>query len=170
MLSKDKLSGEISVDIDLKSIRFVDGEREVKGSLNCVNDIDVILKKRKLSAEQIKNLPQSEYRKFDVDIICGDKAITCPVNILKRILSASDRKLFDVPMTLRFNASDITNEETFSTNVKYVLDYGKEKFAVCDFMGKEIILSSNGKESTIKFGINVSVANIYEQQSGIKIS
>ncbi len=161
---------KVKIGIQWHEITFSrDGVTE-KSALKTDNVFNVKLVKRKLTPEQKKSLAEEENRLFDVDVICGDTALTCPFNVVKRLLGASDRKLFGTDMQLIFNESALTSENTFGAAIVEKYDYGNMKYAFCDCLGCRIVLPLNGEETAVKFGINLNAASIYDHKLGMKIT
>lgn len=165
-----EVSGRIGIDIQWHKIAFK-SDTEEKAALDTVNAFDVVLEKRKLSA---KNDKTDEKRKFDVDVVCGDKKLTCSTAMLKRLLSASDRKLFGIEMQLIFDENAIitfeeATVETFTAVVREVYDYGNKKFALCDCNGKTVVLPYE-KGEKIEFSVALNKATLYDNILGIKIT
>ena len=96
--------------------------------------------------------------------------ITCPYPVFKRLLGASDRKIFGEDMELKFYEFSVTDEDTFTADIIRVCDYGRRKFAVCSFCGKEIAVPYKGGENTVSFGIDLTKSAVYDKKLAIKIS
>ncbi|MBD5631890.1 MAG: ATP-binding cassette domain-containing protein [Clostridia bacterium] len=165
-----EVSGKIKVSLNWHEITFNSNGETVKAALSTENIFDVKLNKRALTSEQKKQLPVEEKRTFDVDVLCGETALTCPLSVLKRLLSASDRKLFGIDMQLIFDANKITADKTFTAQIKEKYDYGNKQYALCECKGKQIVLPFNGETSEISFGIDLLNAGIYDNNLGIKIA
>ncbi|MDE7439673.1 MAG: ATP-binding cassette domain-containing protein, partial [Clostridia bacterium] len=164
------VEGKFKVGFNWHEITFARDGEIIKPALKTENVFNVKLAKRKLSSEQKKSLPENEKRAFNVDVLCGDTALTCPYGVVKRLLGASDRKLFGVDMQLIFNKNSLTNENTFTAKVLEICDYGNVKFAVCECLGEKVVLPTEEETSEIKFGIDLNFASIYDGNLGIKIT
>lgn len=164
------VEGEVGISFEWHTFNFALGGEIVKAALKTDNQFKVTLAKRRLSPEQKKSLNKDEYRAFDVDVVCGEKKLGCPYAALKRLLGASDRKLFGTPMLLKFDNNGITEGDEFSATVKEIYDYGSARYALCSCMGNEIVLPYNGQDKQINFCIDLNVSGIYEEQTGIKIA
>ncbi len=169
-LFQKPVSGKIKVSLNWHEITFNNNGETVKAALDTENVFDVKLNKRALTSEQKKQLPADEKRTFDVDVLCGETALTCPLSVLKRLLSASDRKLFGIDMQLIFNANEVTDDKTFTAQIKEKYDYGNKQYALCECKGMQIILPFNGEATEISFGIDLLEASIYDNNLGIKIA
>ncbi len=165
-----EVKGKLKVGIKWHEITFGRDGEIIKSALNTQNTFGVKLEKRRLTAERKKSLPENEKRSFDVDVLCGSATLSCPYGAVKRLLSASDRKLFGVEMRLTFDNNALTADNTFTAKVLDICDYGNEKFAVCDCAGVKAVLPSDGGESEIAFGIDLNFASIYDGNLGIKIT
>lgn len=163
-----EVAGEIKIGINLHLVSFNRDGAE-KRALDTENVFDIKLNKRKLTAEQKKALPEDEKRAFDVDVICKDTAVTCPHNVVKRLLGASDRKLFGVDMRLVFGESAIKDGDEFTAEIVERYDYGNKKFALCNCLGARIVLPLSTEADAIKFAIDLNEASIYEK-TGIRIT
>ena len=115
-------------------------------------------------------MPETESRNIDVDVQCCDVSLTCPFNVVKRLLSASDRKLFGIDMQLIFDESALTPENTFTANIIEKYDYGNERYALCECLGTKIILPLKDDGKTIGFGVDLNNASIYDVIIGIIIT
>ena len=166
----EAVEGKIKVGINWHEISFSRSGEIVKPTLNTENAFNIKLSKQKLTGEQKKQLPENESRAFDVKVLCGEVSLTCPFNVVKRLLSASDRKLFGVDMQLIFNENALTSEDTFKAKIVERCDYGNKKYGICDCLGTRIVLPIDGEESEVNFGIDLNVASIYDQNLGIKIT
>ena len=169
-LSDKELKGKIKVGINWHEVTFSRDGEVIKQALNTQNTFNIVLEKRKLSKEEKNGLPENERRAFDVNVAFGDVSLTCPYNVVKRLLSASDRKLFGVDMQIIFDKDALTKESVFTAKVLEICDYGNAKFALCDCSGTKIVLPTEGGESEISFGIDLNKASIYDIDLGIKIT
>jgi hypothetical protein len=159
-LLKSEKTGLINIDIDFTKIDFYKNGNIVKGKLSGVNTLDCCLIKRKTQNKEHNS-------KFYVDLIIGDAVFNCSNELTKRLLGASSRKIFDTPLKIQFKADEITAGNRFHASVKKVIDYGKDKYALCEVMGKEIYLCYNGGNN-IDFDIDIDNAVIYDG-SGIRL-
>ena len=162
--------GKIKVGINWREISFNRNGEIIKPALKTENIFNVKLLKRKLTSEQKKQLPETESRNFDVDVQCGDTSLTCSFNVVKRLLSASDRKLFGIDMQLIFDESALTSENTFTANIIEKYDYGNEQYALCECLDTKLILPLKGDGKAIEFGVDINSASIYDQNVGIRIT
>ena len=167
---EQEVSGEISIGLRWHTVTFTEGDVVVKEALNTENKFDIKLEKRKLTSEQKKALAADEKRRFDVDVHCGDAALVCPTSVLKRLLGASDRKLFGVDLQLIFDENAITDGKQFKAQVKRIYDYGNQKYALCSCLGVDIVLPIDGETEVKEFGIDLHTAAIYDDKNGIKIT
>lgn len=165
-----EVSGKIGVDIKWYKLSVYDGDTEIRSALATRNTFDIKLEKRRLDGARIKELSANEKRKFDVDVVLGEKRLTCPSSVLKRLLGASDRKLFGIDLELKFDENSITDENRFTASVNEIYDYGSDKFARCDCLGKSVILPIDKDCGEIVFGIDLKEAEIYDDKLGIKIA
>ncbi len=160
-----EVGGKISVGLAWHSVAFSHGDKQIP-ALDTENRIGVRLRKRKLDGAANKR----EKRSFDVDVICCGTPLVCPLTVLKRLLGASDRKLFGTDLQLIFSTDAVTSENTFSAKILKVLDYGVGKYAVCSFAGNEIVLPYNGESGSVNFGIDLLKSSVYDHVSAIKIT
>ncbi|HIQ66083.1 MAG TPA: ATP-binding cassette domain-containing protein [Candidatus Coproplasma stercoravium] len=167
-LFAEEVGGYADIDIDWHMATFK-GAEEVS-ALSTENVVDVKLIKRPLDKKSREALPEEEKRAFDIDIDVGGTKITCPYPVLKRLLGASDRKIFGEDMELKFYEFSVTDEDTFTADIIRVCDYGRRKFAVCSFCGKEIAVPYKGGENTVSFGIDLTKSAVYDKKLEIKIS
>lgn len=168
--SKNQIAGKVGLKFKMQDVDFYRGEEKVVASLNRENSLPILLEKVKLAKSQIENLPDGELRKFDIKIKCGDIALDCPAAVTIRILSASDRKLFGVPMNLIFNENSIISGNTFTAVVEEVYDFGEKKYALATCMGEKIILPYSGEGESICFDIDLFTASVFDPRVEIKIS
>lgn len=165
-----EVKGNISIGIRWHKVTFFDGDTEVKSALDTRNTFDVRLVKRVLTAVQRKELPADEKRDFDVDVVCGSATLACPFAVLKRLLGASDRKIFDVEMQLIFDENAIRAGNSFSADVDRIFDYGREKFALCSCFGTKVVAPLENDGERISFDIDLSCSTVYDKKLGIKIT
>lgn len=165
-----EVSGEIKVGLQTRKIKFMRGEEVIKDELDVQNKLPAVLKKRKLTSEVKKNLPKEEYRDFDIDVAVGDVSLTAPLITAKRLLGASDRKIFDLPAALSFNEKDVREGDAFTATVREVYDYGFESYALCQCKDAELILPYRGESDKISFTVDLITAQIIDEKSGIRIS
>lgn len=165
-----EVSGEIAVNVQTARMTFIRNGETIKEALETENKFSVTLRKSKLTSAQRKALPDNEYRTFDIEIVCGETVLKCPLKTAKRLLGASDRKLFGVPLQLRFQENDVKEGNTFQAAIDEVLDYGSERYALCTCMGNRMTLPYRGEAKTISFDIDLLSASVYDAQNDIKIS
>lgn len=165
----EAVEGKIKVGISWREITFSRGGEVIKAALDTENVLDIRLIKRKLSAERKKELPDGEKRNFDIDVDCGGVPLVCPFNVVKRLLSASDRKLFGTDMQLIFDEKALTWERDFTAKIIDKYDYGDKRYALCECLGSKLILPlTDGEE--VSFGLDLNASSIYDKNTGIKIS
>lgn len=169
-LFQREVKGEIGVDILWHKVCFYRGEEVAVPALKTQNVFDVRLAKRKLPRQKGEKKDAEKERRFDVDVVCGETALTCPLSVLKRLLSASDRKLFGVEMQLIFDENSVTDEKIFTAEIIERYDYGNRSYALCDCLGKRIVLPLRGENTEIPFGIDLNTASVFDEKAGIKIT
>ncbi len=163
-------TGKIKVGVDWSEVTFSRGGEIIKPALTKENVFSVTLNKRALGSEEKKALPDGEKRNFDAEVKRGETSLVCPVPVLKRILGASDRKLFGTDMRLIFGEDGVTDEKIFKASIKEIYDYGNRRYAVCACGDSEIVLPYNGESGEMCFGIDLLKASIYDNYSGIRIA
>lgn len=169
-LFKSTVSGNIAIDIDWEMASFCSAGGEAVSALDTVNRLNVKLVKRHLTKEEQRALPEAEKRTFDIQIDIGGTLVTCPYAVLKRLLGASDRKIFGVEMQLEFSGDAICAGDSFTADIAEIYDYGKHKYARCPFCGTEVILPLNGEQGKISFGLDLTKCAVHDKNLGIKIS
>ncbi len=169
-LFESEVSGKINVGILWHKVSFGRNGEPIKSALKTQNIFNVKLVKRKLTPEQKKQLPENEQRDFDVDVLCGEAVLTCPVAVVKRLLSASDRKLFGIDMQLIFDEKSLTDGSSFTAEITERYDYGTGQFALCKCLGTEVVLPIDKDTDKLCFGIDLNTASIYDDNLGIKIT
>lgn len=170
-LFSEEVKGRVIVDIRWHRVQFIANGKIVKEALSTDDALGVILRKRRLTAAERNKLPADEPRAFDVDVVCGAQALVCPYPVLKRLMGASDRKLFGVPMQLKFDESAIVAGNRFCAEVKRVYDYGKQTYALCRCMDTDVVLPCLSKGgSTVEFDIDLTKASVFDERVGIKIT
>lgn len=170
-LFEKEVKGSIGIDVLWHKVEFVKQGNVIKKALSTDNSFPVKLIKRRLNVSVRKQLPVNEARNFDVDVQLGESALTCPFAVLKRLLGASDRKIFGVQMVLRFDENSITDGDRFSADVREIYDYGKYRYALCRCMDADVILPCpNGSENRVLFDIDLKKAGIYDEKVGIRIA
>lgn len=166
----EEVKGQIFVGLLMTQITFMRGEEVVKRALNVQNTLPATLRKRKLASREKKELPQDEYRTFDIDVAVGETVITAPLATAKRLLGASDRKLFGIPAVLSFSEKDVREGDTFTATVQEIYDYGYERYALCRCMDKEIVLPYTGQSDKINFTVDLNTASIIDEKLGMRLS
>lgn len=170
-LFREEVGGSIGIDLLWHRAEFVKDDSTVKAALSTENSLAAKLVKRSLKASVRKALPEGEMRTFDVDVVCGEQALTCPFTVLKRLMGASDRKLFSTEMRLQFAEDAIVAGKRFRAEVKEVYDYGKYRYALCRCMDTDVILPcANAAETILSFDIDLTKISIYDEKVGIKIA
>lgn len=168
-LFSEEVSGNIGIDLQWHKIAFYDGDKEVKSALDTENVFGVKLVKRALTKQQKKEL-SGELRNFDVDVVCKSVSLTCPVPVLKRLLGASDRKLFGIDLQLIFDERAIVAGNAFTADVNEVYDYGGYRYALCDCLGTKLVIPCNNNQKQINFDLDLFNSTIYDNNLGIKIT
>ncbi len=167
-LGEGGIEGGIKLDWHTLSISR-DGE-VVRPALETQNALAVKLRKRKLSKEERKALPPEERRDMDIFVECGDVSMRCPFNVLKRLLGASDRKLFGVDLELHFGEDALLPGDTFKANILERYDFGEKKYARAECLGAKIVLPYEGEGETVSFDIDLNTAGVYDAAHGIKFA
>ncbi len=163
------LSEAGGVNIDWHTVSLLRGGEVVLPALNTQNALSVTLRKEKLTKQAQRALPAEEARDIDVRVECGEVSLVCPFGVLKRLLGASDRKLFGVELTLLFGEEAIT-EGGLRAKILERFDYGEKQYARCEFLGTQIVLPYRGEQEEISFGIDLNAASIYDSAHGIKFA
>lgn len=169
-LTGEEVRGNIKIGIRWNRVDFNVGETTVKPALSTANSFGATLEKRSLKKRERNGLPEEEARNFDVDVKCGGRSLACPYPVLKRLMGASDRKLYGIPMRLSFDESAVTAGNRFNAEVKEIYGYGGCRYARCVCMGKEIVIPYTGGGKSVDFDIDLTKASIYDDKLGIKIT
>lgn len=168
-LSGGKVGGG-SVGIDWHTVSLLRGGEVVLPALDTENSLGIRLRKRKLTSQEKKSLPAEERRDFDVDVQCGGVSLVCPFGVLKRLLGASNRRLFGMDLQLVFGEDALTAEDIFKAKIVERYDYGEKKYARCECLGANIVLPLENETEEISFGIDLIAAGIYDRALGIKLA
>ncbi len=164
------LAGADRVGIDWHTLSLLRGGQVVFPTLDTQNSFVVKLCKHKLTKKEQRALPAEERREIDVTVECGGLSLVCPFAVLKRLLGASDRKLFGVDLTLLFGEEAITAGEDLKAKILERFDYGKKQYARCECLGTQIVLPYRGEKEEISFGLDLNAASIYDSVHGIKFA
>ncbi len=159
-----------SVGIDWHTVSLLRDGEVVRPALNTQNALTVRLRKRKLTAQEKRALPPEERRDFDVDILCGGVSLVCPFAVLKRLLGASNRRIFGVELQLIFGEDALTAGDIFNAKILQRFDYGEKKYALCQCLGADLVLPLGNEEEEIAFGVDLNAAGIYDGALGIKLA
>ncbi len=155
---------------DWHTFSFFRGGQIVRPALNTQNALRIMLGKRKLSKEEKRALPPEERRGLDIFIECGGISIPCPFGVLKRLLGASDRRLFGVDLELHFGEDALLPGDTFKAKILERYDFGEKKYARAECLGTQIVLPCTGEQESISFDIDLNAAGIYDRAHGIKFA
>ena len=147
----------VYLDLDLKRITFTENG-QVKHSALCLdNSLRGTLVKRKMVEERTKENGKIVKEKgFVIDATIAGYTAEVPDELGLKLLSSGDsRKIFENEMEFRFSPYAVSVSETgISAHVEKILDYGKEKFAVCTVDGKTINVSADN----VKEGDDICLA------------
>ena len=147
----------VYLDLDLKRITFTENG-QVKHSALCLdNSLRGTLVKRKMVEERTKENGKIVKEKgFVIDATIAGYTAEVPDEFGLKLLSSGDsRKIFENEMEFRFSPYAVSVSETgISAHVEKILDYGKEKFAVCTVDGKTINVSADN----VKEGDDICLA------------
>lgn len=165
MVAADRTEGEISFVPDYKKFTFMKNGEVVKDSLKAENILDGKFIKRKLKHKNDLGL------KFDIVFESNGVQFVCPPAVVKRILSASDRKLFGADIRMRYNYADVIAGTALTARVERIMDYGGEKFALCSVLGACAVLPADGvKDGEITYDINLEEVAFYEKGADIRLA
>ena len=147
----------VYLDLDLKRITFTENG-QVKHSALCLdNSLRGTLVKRKMVEERTKeNGKVVKEKGFVIDATIAGYTAEVPDEFGLKLLSSGDsRKIFENELEFRFSPYAVSVSETgISAHVEKILDYGKEKFAVCTVDGKTINVSADN----VKEGDDICLA------------
>ena len=159
----EELKGDVSLDLDYKKLEFYRNGVPFQKALPKESALLGKLVKRKR-----KN--KNEYGlKFDVLFVVNEIELECPEEILKRVLGISDRKIFDVPLELRFNLESVTFGGKIKAKPLDVIDYGEDKYLLVEVADQQILLP-HFRTSEISFDIDLKEASIIDIETGIRIA
>lgn len=165
LVSDEEIDGETSFTPDYKKFTFAKDGEVVKKCLDTGNVLEGRFIKKKRKQKNQLGL------KFDIVFTCGDTQFICPPSVVKRILSVSDRKYTGVDIQLRYSYADVTEGSALTAVPERILDYGNEKFALCDIQGRQAVLPAKGiKDGRISYDIDLEKVAFYEKEADIRLA
>ncbi len=166
LLSEKARTGTICLSFAFKKIEFVSDGETIKPALDEWNFIEGKLVKRKLPKRE-----RTDGSAFAVDFVFGERSLPCPKSLCRKLLSASDRKIFGIPVRLEFISEGIAEGESFAAEPEGLLDYGEEKFVVCTVAGNRMRLSARClRDGKVCFDIDMENAAVVETASRIRLA
>ena len=171
-LSEEELKkGEkVGIDISLTELDFYKDNELFFAHLNSINELEGMVYYHKEKNEEGKKVKVLDYLIDDLELPCHNELA------YRSFITVNDRSVYDQDMIYRFTPEDIylDNEGVFNLDVKDILDYGDQKYALCLYKEKEIIMILKENEqieigSQIKATINADNMQVYDKKKGIRL-
>ncbi len=175
----DLALGETKIGLDFKNIVAEDGEKVVHQSMQNMFSFEgklVLEKQNKSNDGDIKK----GSKRYSINI--NGQKFDCSDDLLEKLFaSMSGRKIFNTVLRFEFSPYDIVvKEDGIETSINSICDYGTEKFAVCNVLGKEVsvhiedlsVLKSLNEESetrSISVALDFSKASVVETKRDIRL-
>ncbi|MDD4000510.1 MAG: hypothetical protein PHX62_06430, partial [Bacilli bacterium] len=159
----EAVSGEVSLDFDYKKLDFYNQGKLIKASIPCFNNLPGYLVKR-------KRKDKNEYGlKYDLIFKIAEYELKCPVDMVKRLLSITDRNIFNLPLELCFSPDSVFENGFIKAEVKSFDDYGNRQYLLCELANTQFLIPCINHNKYVVFGIDLSEAHLIEPKTGIRI-
>ena len=114
-------------------------------------------------------------KNFNFGIEVAGKIFYCTEYVQQKLFNAAGKKCFDIKLEYDFTPYAVKiADDGFDATVEKIVDYGKEKFAVCNAGGKTVnVYLSEGENpvagSKVKLSVDVTDLGIVEADRGIRV-
>ena len=151
----------VTIAIDWKRVSFVSDYAKVD-ALNLVNVLGAKLVKERVGSKEYNFALSMQ----GINTYCTDYIRT-------KLFNAAGRKVFDISLDCDFDIYNVKiAEEGVAAVVERVLDYGREKIAVCKVGDKTVNVYLRGEVrvgENVRLALNIPALGIVEADRGIRV-
>lgn len=168
-----KVGKKAKVAIDLKQISLSSEGETVVAALNCENSLKGKISKHKIVVEkEIKGkMKKVNDLSFSLDI--AGATFECSRALAMRLVNGGGQDIFNKDLEFKFSPYDVAAAESgIAAAVEKVVDYGKEKFAVCKVGEATVNVSvpQDFAEESVTLSLDVDKLAIIETDRAIRLA
>ena len=175
----EQLGKKAKIAIDLKKLNFYKNDEKVFAALNLQNVLDgktiISRVKSKVSPNWLKWMLKDKSltwfsKKYTFDI--AGEGFDCHKEKVDAIISSGGLNVFKKELQFKFSPYEvIVSNNGISATVKEVLDYGKEKFAVCETVGGDVIVKVDDDfdQQQVKLSLDIDTIIVWEKARDIRL-
>ena len=154
---------EVKTAIDWKKVTVMSGENVVHKALDLTNVLE---------GKMVKERAGKKTFNFGVEV--AGKIFYCTEYVQQKLFNAAGKKCFDIKLEYDFTPYSVKiADDGFEATVEKIVDYGVEKFAVCNAAGKTVNVYLNGDApavgSKVKLSVDLTETGIVEADRGIRV-
>lgn len=169
----DYTLGEIGIDIDLKRINMIYDDMVVVQALKETNQLDGSILKEKETVTETVNGNVKTVKKTIYNVFIGDYKFRCGQEMADEIFSHVSEKICGCALSFKFNVCDAQIAQNgMKASVEKVLDYGTEKYAVCNVGEDQIVIKIDDDaclDGEIAISVEPEKLTVIEPSLGIQL-
>ena len=176
MGNKLEVGNNLSLDIDIKRIKFENEENQVE-PLCLENNIEGLVMKRTVPVKHItqKN-KEITVKETCCDILIKDRRFTTNAKIGLKLLNLKENKAFKDKIGIKFSPyhAYLSRDDGLAAIITEMFDYGKESFFEIELpTGEKYIIFANDKEmkvgDTVYLNIDINNVEAYNLKNNIRL-
>ena len=176
MGNKLEVGNNLSLDIDIKRIKFENEENQVE-PLCLENNIEGLVMRRTVPVKHItqKN-KEITVKETCCDILIKDRRFTTNAKIGLKLLNLKENKAFKDKIGIKFSPyhAYLSRDDGLAAIITEMFDYGKESFFEIELpTGEKYIIFANDKEmkvgDTVYLNIDINNVEAYNLKNNIRL-